>query len=360
MTITSPVRQPSLRDPEPDVTLSLVIPLYQEEDNVDPVLEELLSVLDKLPESAEVILVDDGSSDATGARVLPWTERDGRVRFLQLRRNFGQTAAIAAGIKQSTGRVIVLMDGDAQNDPHDIPCLLAKIGDGFDVVSGWRRDRKDKLLLRRFPSKVANALISRVTKTRLHDYGCTLKAYNGEVLRELVLYGDMHRFIPALASVVGARVTEVPVNHRPRTRGKSKYGLSRTIRVLLDLLTVKFMERYLHRPMQLFGTLGLGCFGLGLCTVLYLTATKLAFGSALANRPLLILASALTIIGIQFFCIGLLGELMTRLRHESGHRPYVIRRTVVLGQNGATLNHEVLAGNMVAPDSLDEMRTAAP
>jgi glycosyltransferase involved in cell wall biosynthesis len=351
MTLATPVRD-SLQEQDPGLALSLVIPLYEEEDNVDPVLEELFSVLDAMPESAEVILVDDGSSDATGTRAMRWAESESRVRFLQFRRNFGQTAAIAAGITQSTGRVIVLMDGDAQNDPHDIPDLLAKLSEGFDVVSGWRKDRKDKLVLRRFPSKVANALISRVTKIRLHDYGCTLKAYNGEVLRELTLYGDMHRFIPALASGVGARVTEVPVHHRPRTRGTSKYGLSRTIRVLLDLMTVKFMERYLHRPMQLFGSLGLLSFGLGLCTVLYLMIGKIAFGFPLGDRPLLILAIGLTIVGVQFFCVGLLGELLARFRHESGRRPYVIRRTVVFQQRGTRPDSDVAVGSTCYVDPL--------
>ncbi len=309
------------------LALSVVIPLYEEEDNVDPVVEELLAVLDGLEETSEVILVDDGSTDATSVRASLWTEKDPRVRLVQLRRNFGQTAALSAGIALTVGRTIVLMDGDIQNDPNDIPRLLAKLGEGYEVVSGWRKDRKDKLLLRRIPSKIANTLISRVTGTPLHDYGCTLKSYDGDILRHLVLYGEMHRFIPALAVGDGAKVTEIPVNHRARIRGRSKYGISRTIRVLLDLLTVRFMDRYLNRPMQLFGTLGLASFAIGVCTVIYLILAKVFFGAGLDNRPLFDLALIMTVIGVQFFCVGLVSECLTRSRFEGGRRPYVVRTT---------------------------------
>jgi glycosyltransferase involved in cell wall biosynthesis len=208
--------------------LSVVVPLYDEEENVDPAMRELLDVLDSLDVSSEVVLVDDGSRDHTAALARRWCQLDPRVRLIEFRRNFGQTAALSAGFDHARGRVVVAMDGDQQNDPRDIPRLLAKLDEGYDVVSGWRRDRQDALLLRKVPSMAANRLISRVTGTRLHDYGCTLKAYRGDVVRHLRIYGDQHRFIPALSQIVGARVTELPVNHRPRIRGQSKYGISGT------------------------------------------------------------------------------------------------------------------------------------
>jgi len=310
------------------VDLTVVVPLYREEENVDFAVAELLEVLDGMSQSAEVILVDDGSPDATGAMALAWHERDPRVRVIQFRRNFGQTAAISAGFRHARGRVVVLMDGDQQNDPRDLPKLLAKMDEGYDVVSGWRKDRKDKLLMRKVPSRMANRLISRITRTELHDYGCTLKAYHTDVVQHLHLYGELHRFIPALAGLVGARVVEIPVNHRPRTRGSSKYGISRTVRVLLDLLTVKFLLKYLARPMQFFGLLGLTSFLLGFFSLAGLLVEKAVAGAGLAERPLLILSVLLVILGVQFLSMGLLGELLTRIYHEVGQRPpYVIRRT---------------------------------
>jgi glycosyltransferase involved in cell wall biosynthesis len=308
--------------------LTVVVPLYKEEENIDFAVAELLEVLDAMSQSAEVILVDDGSPDATGAMALAWHERDPRVKVVQFRRNFGQTAAISAGFRHAQGRVVVLMDGDQQNDPHDLPRLLAKMDEGYDVVSGWRKDRKDKLLMRKIPSRMANRLISRITHTELHDYGCTLKAYHTDVVQHLHLYGELHRFIPALAGLVGARVVEIPVNHRPRTRGTSKYGISRTVRVLLDLLTVKFLLKYLARPMQFFGLLGLMSFVLGFCSLAGLLIEKAVAGVGLAERPLLVLSVLLVILGVQFLSMGLLGELLTRIYHEVGQRPpYVIRRT---------------------------------
>jgi len=315
--------------------LTVVGPLYKEEENIDFAVAELLEVLDAMPQSAEVILVDDGSPDATGAMALAWHERDPRVRVIQFRRNFGQTAAISAGFHHARGRVVVLMDGDQQNDPHDLPRLLAKMDEGYDVVSGWRKDRKDKLLLRKIPSRMANRLISRITGTELHDYGCTLKAYHTDVVQHLHLYGELHRFIPALAGLAGARVAEIPVNHRPRTRGSSKYGISRTVRVLLDLLTVKFLLKYLARPMQFFGLLGLMSFVLGFCSLAGLLIEKAVAGVGLAERPLLILSVLLVILGVQFLSMGLLGELLTRIYHEVGQRPpYVIRLTAGIELEG--------------------------
>ncbi|MGD0703830.1 MAG: glycosyltransferase family 2 protein [Trebonia sp.] len=309
------------------IDLSVVVPLYDEEDNVDPVLSELLDVLDGLPLSSEVVLVDDGSKDQTVARARHWHDRDPRVHLIEFRRNFGQTAALSAGFDHARGRVIVAMDGDQQNDPHDIPRLLAELDAGYDVVSGWRRDRQDALLLRKLPSAAANRLISRVTGTRIHDYGCTLKAYRREVISHLRLYGDMHRFIPALSQIVGAQVTELPVNHRARVRGHSKYGISRTARVFLDLLTVKFLISYFGRPMRLFGSAGLVSMALGGITLFYLLIDKVVLGHPLANRPLLLLGMLLLMVGVQFLSLGILGELIIRFYHESGQRrSYFIRR----------------------------------
>jgi glycosyltransferase involved in cell wall biosynthesis len=307
--------------------LSVVVPLYDEEDNVDAVVRELLGVLDGLELSSEVVLVDDGSRDQTAARARLWCQLDPRVRLIEFRRNFGQTAALSAGFDHARGQVVVAMDGDQQNDPHDIPGLLAKLNEGYDVVSGWRRDRQDALLLRKVPSAAANRLISSVTGTRLHDYGCTLKAYRGDVIRELRLYGDQHRFIPALSQMVGARVTELPVNHRPRVRGQSKYGISRTVRVMLDLVTVKFLISYFGRPMRLFGSFGFASMALGSLILLYLLAEKVLLGHALGDRPLLLLGMLVMLVGVQFLSLGILGELIIRVYHETGgRRSYLVRQ----------------------------------
>jgi glycosyltransferase involved in cell wall biosynthesis len=309
------------------IDLSVVVPLYDEEDNVDPVLSELLDVLDGLPLRSEVLLIDDGSKDQTVARARRWHDRDPRVHLIEFRRNFGQTAALSAGFDHARGGVIVAMDGDQQNDPHDIPRLLAELDAGYDVVSGWRRDRQDALLLRKLPSAAANRLISRVTGTRIHDYGCTLKAYRREVISHLRLYGDMHRFIPALSQIVGAKVTELPVNHRARVRGHSKYGISRTIRVFLDLLTVKFLISYFGRPMRLFGSAGVVSIALGGITLFYLLIDKVVLGHPLADRPLLLLGMLLLLVGVQFLSLGIVGELIIRFYHETGRRrSYYIRR----------------------------------
>jgi glycosyltransferase involved in cell wall biosynthesis len=321
---TSPAR-PRARTPE----ISVVVPLYNEEDNIDDAVTELLGVLDGLPRTAEVILVDDGSRDTTGARALRWHERDARVGVVQFRRNFGQTAAIDAGFRAARGGIVVLIDGDMQNDPADIPALIDGIDAGYDVVSGWRKHRKDKLLLRKVPSKAANRLISQVTRTHLHDYGCTLKAYRADVVEHLNLYGELHRFIPALASQVGASVLELPVNHRPRTRGKSKYGISRTVRVVLDLITVTFLLRYLARPMQYFGRIGLLSAAGGTVVTGWLVGEKVVAGQPLADRPLLLLGLFLIGFGVLVLCMGLLGELITRTYYEGRQRsPYVVRRAL--------------------------------
>jgi glycosyltransferase involved in cell wall biosynthesis/uncharacterized membrane protein YbhN (UPF0104 family) len=307
--------------------LSVVVPLYDEEQNVDPMVGELLDVLNGLELSSEVVLVDDGSRDQTAARAGRWCHSDPRVHLIELRRNFGQTAALSAGFDYARGRVVVAMDGDQQNDPHDIPRLLRKLDEGYDIVSGWRRDRQDALLLRKLPSAAANRLISWVTGTRLHDYGCTLKAYRHDVICHLRLYGELHRFIPALSQVVGARVTELPVNHRARVRGRSKYGISRTFRVLLDLLTVKFLISYFGRPMRLFGSTGFVSIALGSAILLWLLGDKVVLGQGLSDRPVVLLGMLLLVVGVQFLSIGILGELIIRVYHEEGRRrSYLIRR----------------------------------
>jgi glycosyltransferase involved in cell wall biosynthesis len=323
--------------------LTVVVPLYQEEENVDAAVAEVLGVLDDLPHSSELILVDDGSTDATGDLVMAWAKRDPRVRVIQFRRNYGQTAAIQAGFDASCGAVVVLMDGDQQNDPRDIPQLLDKIAEGYDVVSGWRTHRQDRTVSRKLPSKVANRMISRFTGTELHDYGCTLKAYSAEIAHELRLYGELHRFIPALAAMSGGRVTEVPVNHRPRMHGSSKYGIGRAPRVLLDLMTVKFMLRYLTKPMQLFGKWGLIFAVFGLFGVLSLVGEKVFGGHGLADRPLLLLSCVAMICGILLFCVGLLGEVLIRIYHEGGSRRpnYSIRPDVGAGKPVTILDNQV-------------------
>ncbi|HEX3607305.1 MAG TPA: glycosyltransferase family 2 protein [Candidatus Dormibacteraeota bacterium] len=333
-----------------DLDLTVVVPLYNEVENIDPAVEELLGVLDTLPRSAEVILVDDGSTDGTGDRALAWHRRDRRVRVVQFRRNFGQTAAISAGFRFARGRAVVPMDGDQQNDPRDLAALLARMDEGYDVVSGWRRDRQDALLTRRLPSRAANRVISGITRTPLHDHACTLKAYDAEVVRQLHLYGELHRFIPALAGLVGARVTEVPVNHRPRTRGTSKYGFARTLRVVLDLLTVRFLLRYIARPMQLFGLLGLVSLLLGGAALTGLVLYKVIAGAGIADRPLLVLSVLLIILGAQFISMGLLGELLIRIYHEVGQRPpYAVRRTAgIEAPPGVTVDPEASMGGQGA------------
>jgi glycosyltransferase involved in cell wall biosynthesis len=317
----------------PDVTI--VVPFYNEELNIDPAVAELVEVLDGMTQTCEVLLIDDGSSDATGDLAFARAKADPRIRVIQFRRNFGQTAAINAGFRAARGRVVVLMDGDQQNDPRDIPRLLAAMDDGYDVVSGWRANRQDALLLRKIPSRIANRLISRTTGTHLHDYGCTLKAYDAEVVRHLRLYGEQHRFIPALASMSGAKVLELPVNHRPRTRGSSKYGIARTFRVLLDLITVKFLLSYLVRPMQLFGRVAMGSFALAVACAAMVPIQDAAGIQPLRGDSWVSLAVLLTTLAALFLAIGLLGEMIMRVYHEGGARQsYVTRRTSDTGAAG--------------------------
>jgi len=312
------------------LSVSFVIPMYNEVENVDPLVREVAAALDASGRDGEVLLVDDGSTDGTSARLRQVPREDPRFRSILFRRNFGQTAAMSAGFDHARGDVIIAMDGDLQNDPADLELLMHKIEvEGFDIVSGWRKNRKDAFVSRRVPSALANWLIGRITGVRLHDYGCSLKAYRAEVLKNVRLYGEMHRFIPALASWYGARITETPVNHRARTRGASKYGIGRTIRVLLDLITVKFLLSFSTRPLQVFGVWGLGIFSLGFVISAYLTVLRLAMKIRLSERPLLLLGVLMILMGVQLISMGLLGEIVIRTYHEAQSKPiYVIREIV--------------------------------
>lgn len=310
------------------MTISIVIPLYNEEENVRELYGSLKPVMDSLRNEYEIIFIDDGSTDSTLSLLQEIQAADDSVIVLSLRRNFGQTAAFAAGFDYSRGDIIVTMDGDLQNDPKDIPKLLELMKDN-DLVSGWRKIRKDPFLSRRLPSILANSLISKVTGVNLHDYGCSLKAYRREVIKNLKLYGEMHRFIPAVASWYGVRIAEVETTHHPRLRGKSKYGISRTMKVVLDLITVKFLQSFSTKPLQFFGPIGLLSGSLGLLISLYLSIDKIFSGKDIGGRPLLLLGALLIIVGIQFIGMGLLGEMMVRVYHETQKKPiYVIKKVI--------------------------------
>ncbi len=310
------------------MTISIVIPLYNEEENVRELYGSLKPVLESLRSEYEIIFIDDGSTDNTLSLLQEIQTADDAVIVLSLRRNFGQTAAFAAGFDYSRGDIIVTMDGDLQNDPKDIPKLLELMKDN-DLVSGWRKIRKDPFLSRRLPSILANSLISKVTGVNLHDYGCSLKAYRREVIKNLKLYGEMHRFIPAVASWYGVRIAEVETTHHPRLRGKSKYGISRTMKVVLDLITVKFLQSFSTKPLQFFGPIGLLSGALGFLISLYLSIDKIFSGRDIGGRPLLLLGALLIIVGIQFIGMGLLGEMMVRVYHETQKKPiYVIKKVI--------------------------------
>jgi len=306
--------------------LSIVIPVLNEAENIEHLLFQLKAVLDSIDKTSEIILVDDGSTDSSFEILERLQKSDDRLRVIRFRRNFGQSAAFSAGFDFAQGNIIITLDADLQNDPKDIPKLIQKLEEDYDVVSGWRVDRKDRFLTRRLPSIVANFIISIITGVKLHDYGCSLKAYRREIVKNIKLYAEMHRFIPALASWMGIKVSEVPVNHAPRIAGKSKYGFMRTIRVILDLLTVKFLLGYSTRPIQIFGLLGAISFALGIILGVYLSMIKLLFGQPLRDRPLLFLTILLIIFGVQLITMGLLGELVVRNYYESQNKPtYMIR-----------------------------------
>ena len=310
--------------------LSLVIPIYNEEQNIPLLFEAVHNALDGLGRSWEVIFVDDGSYDGSLSALEALVGRDpDHVHVVVFRRNFGQTAAIAAGIDHSQGEIIVLLDADMQNDPADIPMLLEKLDEGYDLVSGWRKDRKDNLFTRTIPSNMANGLISWVTGVHLHDYGCTLKAYRRQSLEGFRLYGEMHRFIPVFAHSVGAKITELPVRHHPRKFGVAKYGLDRTVKGVLDLFTVKFLLDYSHKPMRLFGGTGISLIGISFLMLAYLFVRKVFFLIPVLSSPFFQIGVMLLILGFQSILMGLIAELLARTYHESQSKPTYTIRTVL-------------------------------
>jgi glycosyltransferase involved in cell wall biosynthesis len=320
------------------MNLSVIIPVYNEAESLDPLHQALHQSLDNIGLTWEAVLVDDGSSDGSADILEKLAEADPEhIVVVEFRRNFGQTAAIAAGIDHACGEVIVLMDADLQNDPADIPLLLDKLNEGYDVVSGWRIDRQDTFS-RRLPSRIANGLISWVTGVRLHDYGCTLKAYRREVITGFRLYGEMHRFIPVYARMVGAKIVEVPVHHHPRKFGKAKYGLGRTLKVILDLFTVKFLLSYASKPIYLFGGMGITLIASGVLVFLYMLADRLFITGLHMNRsPLLLLSVMLLIMGFQSILMGLLAELTARTYHESQDKPTYTVRRVIYGRSDSRM-----------------------
>ena len=309
--------------------VSVVIPVYNEVESVPRLIDAIANVLRAEGLSYEIVAVDDGSTDGTTSLLKQLAQGRSDLRAILLRRNYGQTAAMAAGFNHAKAPVIVTLDGDLQNDPTDIPKLLEKLDEGYDLVSGWRKNRQDAALTRLLPSKLANGLISKVTGVSLHDYGCSLKAYRAELVADMNLYGELHRFLPALAFIEGAKIAELPVSHHARQFGASKYGLSRTFRVLMDLMTIYFMKRFLTRPMHAFGWFGLISTFAGFFIGLYLTYLKLFLGQSIGQRPLLMLAVLLVLAGLQLFCFGLVAELLMRTYHESqGRQIYRIREVV--------------------------------
>jgi glycosyltransferase involved in cell wall biosynthesis len=334
--------------------VSVVVPIYNEEESIPPLIEELSSVLDETGLEYELICVDDGSRDKSFELLVSLTAGQPRLSVAQFRRNFGQTAALQAGLDSARGQVVITMDADLQNDPKDIPRMLAKLDEGYDLVAGWRAKRQDTFINRRLPSIIANWIISRTTKVRLHDYGCTLKAMRREIVKEMRLYGEMHRFIPVVASLIGARIAELPVNHRARRFGTSKYGIGRTVRVVLDLMTVLFLQKFLVRPIQIFGLWGLIAFGLGSVICAYLALDKLIYGADIGTRPLLMLGVLLVLVGVQLLSLGLVADLLGRTYHEAQRKPpYYIRSWAGVSPPSAPLLPPG-RGLGLAPDSKPE------
>jgi glycosyltransferase involved in cell wall biosynthesis len=317
--------------------LSVVIPVYNEAENLEALHRELAAVCPRLGRTYEILFIDDGSRDKSFEVLKKIQKGDRRVKVIRFRKNFGQTSALSAGFDYARGEVIITLDADLQNDPRDFPRLLAKIDEGYDIVAGWRKKRFDKFLTRRLPSRSANWLISHITGVRLHDYGCTLKAFRREVVKSIKLYGELHRFIPAIASTIGVTIAEVTVNHRPRIHGKSNYNIFRAVRVILDMLTVKFLLSYSTKPLQMFGLLGLVSGGIGGLLLLVLGYQRLVLRISIANRPLLLLSILLTILGIQLFTLGLLAEIMVRAYHEAaGKTTYFVREILETGPGRRT------------------------
>lgn len=324
--VAEPAAEPAAERTRSHPEISVVIPLYNEEESIAFLYEELSAALEDLGRTYEVIVIDDGSQDQSFQRLKEIHERDRRWRIVRFRRNFGQTAGIMAGFEAARGDIIVTMDADLQNDPRDIKTVLAKMDEGYDIVSGWRVNRKEPFLTRRLPSMTANRLISKATGVHLHDYGCTLKAYRYEVAKDIKLYGELHRFIPAIASSMGVTIAEVPVNDRARRFGRSKYTINRTIKVMIDLITVVFFLSFSTRPLHMFGILGLSMAGLGSIIALYLAYIRLVLSQPIADRPLLMLAMLLIIVGVQIIGTGLLAEFVMRSYHEpQGRKIYTVR-----------------------------------
>ncbi len=335
------MRQPAATIDEVAPEISIFLPVFNEEPNLRPLHGKIDEALAALKETAEIIYVDDGSTDGSLKVLRELARLDARVRVVALRRNYGQTAAMSAGIDAARGEILIPMDADLQNDPADIQRLIAKLNEGYDVVSGWRKHRKDKMVTRKLPSMLANRLISWIGEVPLHDYGCSLKAYRRDVLKDVRLYGEMHRFIPIYASWAGARVTEIPVEHHARTMGKSKYGISRTLKVVFDLMTIKFMASYQTKPIYVFGMFGMIAFFVSFVSGLYAVFLKLAgrvgfprYQADFVETPLPILSIVMFTIAIQFFLMGLLAEMMVRTYHESQDKPiYAIREKIGFEDN---------------------------
>jgi glycosyltransferase involved in cell wall biosynthesis len=314
--------------------LSIIVPVYNEQENVDHLLKQLRASLATLGRTWELILVDDGSVDGSFAKLQEHALLDSRVKVIQFVRNFGQTAALAAGIDLAQGEIIIPMDADLQNDPADIQILLDKLSEGYDVVSGWRKDRQDALLTRLIPSWVANKIISVISGVRLHDYGCSLKAYRRAVIKDVRLYGEMHRFVPIYASWMGAKVAEIPVNHHARAFGQSKYGISRTFKVILDLMTVKFLSTYATKPIYVFGAAGLWSFAVSFLTFGWMVVLKYWYHTSFVETPLPVLVAMFFMLGMQFILMGLLAELLMRTYHESqGKRIYIVKSAINAGED---------------------------
>lgn len=299
-----------------DIFLSVVIPVYNEEESVDPMYHEIAAAIDGKYRDFEIIFVNDGSSDGSLLKMKALHEKDERVKVISFRKNFGQSTAISAGFDYCKGDVVVTLDGDLQNDPADIPMVVKKLMEGYDIVNGWRKDRKDKFITRKIPSFIGNKLISFITKVKLHDYGCTLRGFKRDVVKNLTLYGEMHRYIPAIASKMGIKSVEIPVNHRERKFGTAKYGLSRTFRVVLDLISLKYLLSFSHRPLQIFGGLGILMMSSGFLTGLYLTYVKYILGQAIGGRPLLFFTVLAIFLGVQLITLGLIAEMLSRIYHE--------------------------------------------
>jgi dolichol-phosphate mannosyltransferase len=310
----------------PNQLISIIIPVFNESESIGYLLDEVLNVMQNNKLNCELIVVNDGSNDNTSTVLDELTVKIKELSVISLRKNYGQTAAMSAGFDNSKGEIVITLDGDLQNDPNDIPKLISHINEGYDLICGWRYERKDKLISRRIPSKIANKLIANVTGLKLHDYGCSLKAFKKEILDDIKLYGELHRFLPVLANIEGAKIKEIKVNHRSRKYGSSKYGIDRTFRVLMDLLTVWFMTKFLTRPMYGFGFMGIISILLSFGMTSYLFIIKL-LGNDIGNRPMLMFALILGIAGVQLFSFGLLGELLIRTYHESQNRPiYRVRK----------------------------------